>query len=481
MRRTKAGLPGHPRASLHLGPTAAGVLNSFLLAGLLLSGLSFARAEEGGVEVWVGETVTRRVSRQALDGRPAVKSQNPAVATAEWGRDENGPLIITGVAEGETVVTVEGYERVTSMNLNDAESVTRQPVSARLAVKVVKPDSYHRLVILNVGQRMSVNFPRELRMDQDTLHNSNETAVYAKANTLRKLTIRGKKEGTAVLTVKLKETKAGGEEQVVQGTIAVEVKQAEKKQKRFVKIGWDGLPIGRIVILNPAPDPGQAEKDKGEPLEGDSGEKIGRLPASPDAGCCENSRAVAVRMGVARFSGNELFESGFTLGAEFRMPFADIPVRALAAVPMSDQFYAFAGLSRTAFATADDYLFSGGTGYSFRLGAGCDVWFDGAVSCCGTDWCIGLGGQAYAAYTLLRGEESDEPGWEAVRAGLDESAWSVGLGGAFGPRVRQAHGRWGFEFTPYATAHVTELEFGLSHTSSGRVLFGADLGATFDF
>ncbi len=187
-------------------------------------------------------------------------------------------------------------------------------------------------------------------------------------------------------------------------------------------------------------------------------------------------------MGYDGFTGDGLIDAGFSLGAEVRLPFGDIPINALHVLPMSDNLHAFVGLARTSYGTVDDLHFSNIIGWTLRLGAGGDLWLDDAMNIADTEWCVGFGGQLYGSFTMISADKvSHPPEYAGITAGLDDSAWSIGVGGEFGPRLRQANGPFGVELNGFAGVQLTEIDFGVRGSTSGRINYGANIAGTFNF
>jgi hypothetical protein len=220
-------------------------------------GLAFAltaiagSASAADVTLWEGESTTRSSSKQqVVRGSVKAVSSRPGVATVSKPRGDNAEFTITGVKKGEAVVTITGKLVVYNVGVNQKSIRTEVPFETQIGVVVKKPETYEKLAILLKRQQLTVDFPKHIKMVTKTLKNSNKKVCRVHVNTNRKVTIFGKEKGESQVTVKLQVTKKK-KTKTVKGIIHVEVKeQVAKSKERKVKIAWDDLYIGRIVIVN---------------------------------------------------------------------------------------------------------------------------------------------------------------------------------------------------------------------------------------
>jgi hypothetical protein len=224
---------------------------------------------DGGVTLPVGHSWTKSFGNTPFESKPQVTVDKPSVASVRWSGEESGSLIITGVEEGEAVVTLKGKVRVAKLGTGGA--VTVRDVTATVPVKVTGPDEYSKLAVLHVGQKLTVKFPKGMKLGAESPSNSNPSVVFVRRNSSAALTLRGKKEGESWLRFKLI-VEEDGKEKTVRGTIWVQVK-AGKPKKKYIRIGWDDLYIGEIIILNP----GEGMDERGQPKD----RRVGMAPDWP--------------------------------------------------------------------------------------------------------------------------------------------------------------------------------------------------------
>ena len=227
--------------------TAGRVVSLFLIA---LAAMLVAGAASAGVELFEGESATRATSRyRVVAGSVRAVSANPGVATVGRPTGDNARVTITGVKEGTTTVKVTGKVVVINVGVNPQQVGTEKPFETFIDVTVKKPGGFVRILVMKKNQVATVNLPKNMRMT-GKLTNSNRSVARAHRNTNRKITVNAKKKGTTTLTTKIKVTEKG-KTTTVQGLIEVEVQDELAKTKdKKIKMGWDDLFIGRIVIVN---------------------------------------------------------------------------------------------------------------------------------------------------------------------------------------------------------------------------------------
>jgi hypothetical protein len=94
---------------------------------------------------------------------------------------------------------------------------------------------------------MSIKFPQGMKMGAKAPSNSNPSVVIVRRNSSKQLTLTGKKKGESTLRFKLLIEK-DGKEKKVPATIWVRVIGGKPRVRR-IRMGWDALPVGQIVIL----------------------------------------------------------------------------------------------------------------------------------------------------------------------------------------------------------------------------------------
>jgi hypothetical protein len=231
-------------------------INSFLtlaISVVILSAPFNVAAEDGVVVVGEGHSRTKSFGKTPFDRKPAVSSADPSIATASWTGEESGSLVISGIKEGTTTVTVKGNIRVVEIGPGAKKILTVKPYVATATVKVVKSEKYTKLAIIYVKQKMSIKFPKGLRK-ATPVKNSNRRVVTVTSQTRTRITIRGVKVGESWLTFLLEVKMKDGKKKKVPANILVRVIDKKiEKGKTHVTTGWDDLFIGEIIILNPGP------------------------------------------------------------------------------------------------------------------------------------------------------------------------------------------------------------------------------------
>jgi hypothetical protein len=227
--------------------TTGRVVSLLLIA---LAATLVAGAASAGVELFEGESATRATSRyRVVEGSVRAVSANPGVATVGRPTGDDARVTITGVKEGTTTVKVTGKVVVLNVGVNPQQQGTEKPFETFIDVTVLKPGGFVRILVMKKNQVATVNLPKNMRMT-GKLTNSNRSVARAHRNTNRKITVNAKKKGTTTLTTKIKVTEKG-KTTTVQGLIEVEVQDELAKTKdKKIKMGWDDLFIGRIVIVN---------------------------------------------------------------------------------------------------------------------------------------------------------------------------------------------------------------------------------------
>jgi len=219
-------------------------------AFLVVPSVPMTATADGGVTVGIGHSWSKSFGRTPFLRNPTVTVDKPNIASVSWSGGESGTLTITGVEEGDAVVTITGQVRVTELGAGGTRVTGTEDVSATIPVKVIAADEYWKLVILHVKQRMSIKFPQGMKMGAKAPSNSNPSVVIVRRNSSKQLTLTGKKEGESTLRFKLIIEKDGKEKEVP-ATIWVRV-IAGKPRVRRIRMGWDALPVGEIIILKPA-------------------------------------------------------------------------------------------------------------------------------------------------------------------------------------------------------------------------------------
>jgi hypothetical protein len=117
-----------------------------LFAWLALAAAALpAPAAERSVEIWVGESVSIAAGRKQIEPNTVeVSSDNKKVATATWGKADTGPVTITGVSVGKTIVTVKGEFRVIPVGIKGkgekAAILQREPFTDYVDVTVIEAE-----------------------------------------------------------------------------------------------------------------------------------------------------------------------------------------------------------------------------------------------------------------------------------------------------------------------------------------------------
>ena len=180
-------------------------------------------ADDGAVTIGVGHSWTKSFGKTPFESKPKISVDKPAIASVSWRGEESGTLVITGNKEGDAVVTLKGKVRVTNLGTGGG-TITVKDVTLTVPVKVVAADEYSKLVILYVGQKMSIKFPKGMKLGAKSPSNSNPAVVSVRRNSSKQLTLRGRKKGESWLRFKLLVGKKGKEKKVP-GTIWVRVKE----------------------------------------------------------------------------------------------------------------------------------------------------------------------------------------------------------------------------------------------------------------
>jgi hypothetical protein len=260
--------------------TSAGWLGLLLIALVTVLVAGVASAD---VELFEGESAARSTSKhRVVAGSVKAVSGDPGVATVSKPTGDSAKVTITGVKEGTTTVKVSGKIVVFNVGVNRNQLTTERAYETYIDVTVKKPGGFAKLLVMKKNQVVSVDFPKNMRMT-GKLTNSNHKVATVRRNSSKKLTVNASKKGTTTVITKLKVTEKGKTTTVL-GRIEVEVKDelAKTKDKR-IKIGWDNLFIGRIVIVNG----NEGEKGKGKTKERKKVEK------RDDARPARNDRALA--------------------------------------------------------------------------------------------------------------------------------------------------------------------------------------------
>lgn len=236
---------------------------------------------DGAVVIGVGHSWTKSFGKTPFESKPTISVDNPGVASISWQGGESGSLVITGVEEGEAVVTVKGKVRVTSLGTGGG-ALTVKDVSGKIWVKVIKAAEYSKIAVLWVKQKMSIKFPKGMKLGSKSPNNSNPAVVSVRRNSSKQITLVGRKKGRSTLTFKLLIKKKDGKVKEVPGTIWVKVKDGKPpKKEKFVRIGWDDLFIGEIVLVDAGPGLDLAPDDE------DSGTAVALVdwPGIEGVGC----------------------------------------------------------------------------------------------------------------------------------------------------------------------------------------------------
>lgn len=219
----------------------------------LLSAPVGALGEEGVIVVGEGHSKSKSFGKVPFESKPTVTSSDPGVATATWVGEESGTLIISGVKEGTTEVTVKGTLRVVDLKSGE---LTVQAYSASVTVEVIKSEKYSKVITIKRGQKKTVTFPKDLRLLTSTIKNNNPSVATIRNKTFNHITIQGKKKGFSLLTFDLQKKLKGGKKKKVPGSILVRVidDKVKKRDKDYhVTVGWDDLFHGWVIIANPGP------------------------------------------------------------------------------------------------------------------------------------------------------------------------------------------------------------------------------------
>ncbi len=219
-------------------------------------------AADGSVTIGVGHSWTKSFGKVPFESKPTISVDQPNIASVSWTGGESGSLVVTGVEEGEAVVTITGKVRVVNFGTGNKPIATVKDVTAKVYVTVVEDAEYMKLVILHVKEKISVKFPKNMKLSAKGITNSNPKIASVRRNSSKQLTIRGKKVGETWLRFKLLISKKGKKDKEVPATIKVRV-IAGKPKKKYSRTGWDDLYIGEIIIVNP----GVGMDEYGQPTE----------------------------------------------------------------------------------------------------------------------------------------------------------------------------------------------------------------------
>ncbi|MBT3200034.1 MAG: hypothetical protein HN350_08955 [Phycisphaerales bacterium] len=248
----------------------------------ILSAPLSAAAEEGVTVVGEGHSRSASFGKVPFESKPKIKSKDPSIATVSWKGEESGSLVITGVKEGTTVVTVTGKVRVTEIGPGAKKILTVKPYKASVTVKVIKSEKYTKMAVIYVKQKMSIKFPKRYKK-ATPVKNSNRRVVTVTSQTRTRITIRGVKVGESWLTFLMEVKLKNGKKKKVPANILVRVIAGKpKKDKTHVSIGWDDLYIGEVIIVNPPP--GMDKHGKPIPIpekDDDDDEEVGMLQDWP--------------------------------------------------------------------------------------------------------------------------------------------------------------------------------------------------------
>ncbi len=201
-----------------------------------------------GVTIKIGHSWSKSFGTTPFVRKPTVTVDNPGIASVSWSGGESGTLTITGVEEGDCVVTIKGKVRATGLGTAGA-LITEQDFSETIPVKVTGTDEYSKLAVLYVKQKMSITFPKGMKMGSKAPKNTNPEIVGVRRNSAKQLTLTGKKKGESWLYFKLTVTE-GKKKKKVFGTIWVQVKAGDPNDMH-VRIGWDDLYTGQVILLDP--------------------------------------------------------------------------------------------------------------------------------------------------------------------------------------------------------------------------------------
>lgn len=249
-----------------------------LAVGIVILSAPFdVAAEDDVVVVGEGHSRTKSFGKTPFDSKPAVSSADASIATASWTGEESGSLVITGVKEGTTTVTVKGRIRVVEIGPGAKNILTVKPYVGTVTVKVIKSEKYTKLAIIHVKQKMSIKFPKEYRK-ASPVKNSNRRVVTVTSQTGVRITIRGEKVGESWLTFLMEVKLKDGKKKKVPASILVRVIAGKpEKDETHVSKGWDELFIGEIIILNPGP----GMDEHGKPIPKPEDKEVGMLQDWP--------------------------------------------------------------------------------------------------------------------------------------------------------------------------------------------------------
>ena len=214
---------------------------------MVLLSVSERAMADGSVTVEVGHSWTKSFSKTPFESKPKISVDKANIASATWSGGESGTLVITGLEEGEAVVTVKGKVRVVGLGTDGG--ITVRDVSGKIRVKVTAKGEYARIVVLKVDQKISIKFPKGMRLGPKAPDNTDPSVVSVRRNSSKQLTLRGRKKGQSWLTFKLFIKQKKGKDKKVPGTIWVIVRDGKPpKDEKYIKIGWDDLPTGIITL-----------------------------------------------------------------------------------------------------------------------------------------------------------------------------------------------------------------------------------------
>ena len=258
------------------------VARAVVLAWLALTGAAqSAMAAERTEEIWVGETITIKGGRTQIErGTVKATSGDPDIATAKWGDEDTGPLIITGVKEGKTLVTLTGKVRLMVMGTSgskDAVLRSRQ-FTEYVDVKVIDAEVETRMVRLHKDQEMTINLARGARIASITV--ADKAVLWVHKNTLTKFTLNAKEIGLTLVTVKFTR-RVKGRRKKVTGLIYVLVYEGKREGPKIKKDAWGAMPepTHKIIILPP-----RKKKPKPPAWPPKKGVKTGFIPSGRNYG-----------------------------------------------------------------------------------------------------------------------------------------------------------------------------------------------------
>lgn len=202
---------------------------------------------DGAVTIEVGHSWSKSFGRTPFESKPTITVANPGIASVSWSGGESGTLTITGEEEGETVVTVTGKVRVVGFGAGGG--LTVKDVTGKISVTVTAKGEYARVVVLHVSQKMTIKFPKDMKMGPKAPSNSNPPIVRVRRNSSKQLTLTGRKKGDSMLRFKLFIKQKKGKDKEAPGSIWVIVRACKPpKNKTHVTMGWGDLPTGIITL-----------------------------------------------------------------------------------------------------------------------------------------------------------------------------------------------------------------------------------------